>query len=112
VSGAVKYLTLTPIALSCIVMYHLGQSQKGNPGTALALLLTPSKHAMTEFNEEKEALATFGIKKFNSEKFENSDKDSILVRSPVKSSKRDLAFAAFCAAIPIEDALPQQYKES
>jgi hypothetical protein len=57
--------------------------------------------------EEKEALKSFGIKRFNSEKFENSDEDSVLVRSPVKSDKRDLAFAAFCAVIPIEDALPK-----
>ena len=66
---------------------------------------------MTEQNEEQRALASFGIKRFNSEKFENSDDDSVLVRSPVMSDKRDLAFAAFCEAIPIKDALPQQYKE-
>ena len=61
---------------------------------------------------EKQALATFGIKRFNSEKFENSDDDSVLVRSPVKSNKRDLAFATFCDAIPIEDAFPQHYKDT
>ena len=66
---------------------------------------------MTDTIEEKEALATFGIKRFNSEKFENSDEDSLFVRSPVRSNKKDLAFAAFCDAISIEDALPQQYKE-
>ena len=61
---------------------------------------------------ERQALATFGIKRFNSEKFENSDDDSVLVRSPVKSNKRDLAFATFCDAIPIEDAFPQRYKDT
>jgi len=65
---------------------------------------------MTDFNEEKEALAAFGIRRFNSDKFENSDQDSVLVRSPVASKSRDLAFAAFCNAVPIEDALPQ-YEE-
>ena len=62
-------------------------------------------------NDEEHELASFGIRKFNSAKFENSDDGSILVRSPVKSDKRDRAFAAFCAAIPVEDALPSNWDE-
>ena len=61
---------------------------------------------MSTLNEEARALAMFGIEKFNSDKFENSDDDSVLVRSPIDSKGIDRAFAAFCAAIPIEDALP------
>ena len=61
---------------------------------------------------EIQALASFGIRGFNSEKFDNTDDDSVLVRSPVKSNKRDLAFATFCDAIPIEDAFPQHYKDT
>ena len=57
---------------------------------------------------ERQALATFGIKRFNSEKFENSDDDSVLVRSPVKSKGIDAAMAAFHAGISIEDALPRR----
>ena len=60
---------------------------------------------------EKQALASFGIRNFNSEKFENSDEDSILVRSPIKSRGIDAAFAAFCDAISIEDALPEHEKK-
>ena len=62
---------------------------------------------MTEPNEEQRALASFGIKRFNSEKFENSDHDSGFVRTPIESKGIDAAFAAFCAAIPIEEIMPQ-----
>jgi len=62
-------------------------------------------------NEKERELASFGIKKFNSEKFENSDQDSVLVRSPLNSEGTKKTFAAFCAAIPIEDALPPNWIE-
>lgn len=61
---------------------------------------------MTEQNEEQQALAFFGVRKFHTEKFENSDHDSVLVSSPIESKGLDAAFAAFCAATPIEEIMP------
>ena len=62
-------------------------------------------------NEAERELASFGIRKFNSAKFENSDQDSVLVRSPLNTEGTKKAFAAFCAAIPVEDALPPSWDE-
>lgn len=61
---------------------------------------------VSDQREEQEALAFFGVRKFNSKRFENSDEDSVMVSSPVRSNKRDEAFAALCQVIPLEDALP------
>ena len=61
---------------------------------------------MTEQNEEQRVLASFGIKRFNTEKFENTDYDSVLVCSPLESKGIDSAMSAFYNAVSIEDALP------
>jgi hypothetical protein len=63
----------------------------------------------TSTTDEARELASFGIRKFNTEKFENSDKHSTDVRSPIDSAGVDRAFAAFCAVIPAEDALPPRW---
>ncbi|MCL2005250.1 MAG: hypothetical protein FWG73_03700 [Planctomycetaceae bacterium] len=61
----------------------------------------------SQHNDEQQALAAFGIKKFNSEKFENSDENSVLVQSPVDSKGIDEVMSAFHAEIPVEHALPK-----
>jgi hypothetical protein len=59
--------------------------------------------------DEATALASFGIRKFNSKKFENTDGD-ILVRTPLESKGISDAMKALHAAIPdvfsIEDLSP------
>jgi hypothetical protein len=59
--------------------------------------------------DEATALASFGIRKFHSKKFENTDGD-ILVRTPLESKGISNAMSALHAAIPdvfsIEDLSP------
>jgi hypothetical protein len=50
----------------------------------------------------------FGIEKFHSKKFENSDEDAILVTTAIESKGIDNAFAAFCRDIPAEDCFSEE----
>lgn len=59
-------------------------------------------------DNSKDHLARFGIERFNTDKFENHDEDSILVRKPIESEGIEKAFASFCAAISVDDALPKK----
>lgn len=60
--------------------------------------------------DAKERLQRFGIARFNTEKFENTDQNSILVKKTIESEGIESAFASFCAAIPVDDALPKNEK--
>jgi len=61
---------------------------------------------MTDELNETTALASFGIEKFNTDKFENTYFDADLVRVPLESKGIDSAMSAFYNAVSIEDALP------
>jgi hypothetical protein len=57
---------------------------------------------MPKYQDEPDFKPDFGIKKFHSKKFDNSDEDAIIVTTPIKSEGIDRAFAPFLSGIPVE----------
>jgi hypothetical protein len=58
---------------------------------------------LSDFNNKPDPEPDLGIKKFHTEKFENSDEDLIIITNPIESVGIDRAFSAFCSVIPIEE---------
>jgi hypothetical protein len=66
---------------------------------------------MSHLNNEADFEPDFGIKKFHSKKFENSDDDAINVTNPIESKGIERAFNAFCQAISAKDCFSEESNE-
>ncbi|MDR0704095.1 MAG: hypothetical protein LBF88_03825 [Planctomycetaceae bacterium] len=66
---------------------------------------------MSKLNNNSNFEPDFGIKKFHTKKFENSDEDSIIATNPIESVGINQAFSAFCSVIPVDDCFPEEDNE-